>query len=134
MPLLTSLTLLIAVPPYLPYLPDSRLSPAPRIPPRTALFLSSRYPPSPLGAAPPRWVELLGISNTLELLEDMKTARVIVVPGAYFYHDGVETDFSRPSSFVRVSFATAADEAIEEGFRRLGGILRARGKGATKVQ
>ena len=70
------------------------------------------------------------MTNSLDLLEDMKQSRVIVVPGAYFFHDGVQSDFHRPSPFVRVSFASAADDQLEEGMRRLGQILRARKQSA----
>jgi len=47
---------------------------------------------------------------------------VCVVPGAFF--SAHETPPDTP--FVRVSFAAAEEEAMVEGFRRLGNVLRRR--------
>jgi len=68
------------------------------------------------------WLELLGVRSSADLLDEMTRERVCVVPGAFF--SAHETPPDTP--FVRVSFAAAEEEAMVEGFRRLGNVLRRR--------
>ena len=54
-------------------------------------------------------------------MDELKRAKVAVVPGAFFASDPE----GPKSPFVRLSFAYATDDDIKEGIRRLGALLRA---------
>lgn len=70
------------------------------------------------------WIELLGVGDSLELLDEMEAEKVVVCPGAYFHHAGVSAESRSP--YVRVSFSSAPEESLVIGFKRLGAVLRRR--------
>jgi GntR family transcriptional regulator/MocR family aminotransferase len=65
------------------------------------------------------WLELPGGMLADELFPRAAQAGVLFAPGSYFYPSGA------PCPFFRLNFARQPLEAIEEGVRRLGGVLRA---------
>jgi DNA-binding transcriptional MocR family regulator len=69
------------------------------------------------------WVELPGAIDTRDLLSDALRAGVLFAPGSQFQHDG------RASSGLRLSFAMAGEDALREGVRRLGRLVRERLEG-----
>ncbi|KAK9807681.1 hypothetical protein WJX72_005972 [[Myrmecia] bisecta] len=70
------------------------------------------------------WMRLgAGVTDADQILDLLKEERVVVVPGRIAHckgpHPGV------PCPYVRVSYASAADEDLKEGMRRLANVLRA---------
>lgn len=72
------------------------------------------------------WVELPGAIDTRDLLSDAIRAGVLFAPGSQFQHDG------RASRGLRLSFATAGENALREGVRRLGRLVRERLEGEPR--
>jgi len=68
------------------------------------------------------WVELVGVDDAEAMLTQMKEAKVAVVPGSYFSHAHASGEVK--SAFVRVAFCYANEETLQEGIRRLGGMLQ----------
>ncbi|KAK7491926.1 hypothetical protein BaRGS_00016772, partial [Batillaria attramentaria] len=64
------------------------------------------------------WMRVLGVKDASEIVDKALERRVIVVAGCHFLP-------SNPKSpYIRLNFALAADEEIEEAFRILGDIIR----------
>jgi DNA-binding transcriptional MocR family regulator len=75
------------------------------------------------------WLELPEPLDSREIHADALRAGVLVAPGFQFHHDG------RPSRGFRLSIGLADEEAIREGVRRLGRVVRERlaaGAGAPR--
>jgi DNA-binding transcriptional MocR family regulator len=75
------------------------------------------------------WLELPEPLDSREIHADALRAGVLVAPGFQFHHDG------RPSRGFRLSIAQADEQAIREGVRRLGRVVRERlaaGAGAPR--
>jgi DNA-binding transcriptional MocR family regulator len=66
------------------------------------------------------WLELPEPLDSREVHADALRAGVLVAPGFQFHHDG------RPSRGFRLSIAQADEEAIREGVRRLGRVVKER--------
>jgi len=78
------------------------------------------------------WITLPEEVDVEDMLKEAVANKVAFVPGSAFYVDG------RPHSTMRLNFSNATVEQIEEGIRRLAGIVRrrleecaARGRGAS---
>ena len=65
------------------------------------------------------WVELPAAVSAEELFEEAINARVAFVPGAPFFAAAPRRNF------MRLNFSNSRPEAIEEGVRRLGSLLKA---------
>jgi hypothetical protein len=63
-----------------------------------------------------------GIRDADEVLEHLKEEKVVVVPGRVAHCDGPRPSF--PCPYIRVSFASATDEDLREGIRRLACVIR----------
>jgi len=66
------------------------------------------------------WLELPEPLDSREIHADALRAGVLVAPGFQFHHDG------RPSRGFRLSIALAEEDAIREGVRRLGRVVKER--------
>lgn len=68
------------------------------------------------------WVTLpKGLDGAALLARSLESARVAFVPGQAFFADG------SGANTIRLSFSCASEEMIDEGIRRLGGLIRAAG-------
>jgi len=64
------------------------------------------------------WLRVLDVEDTEALMAQLETHKVVLVPGRFFsFHDA-------PSPCFRLCFASAGDEALVEGVRRLASVLR----------
>ncbi|EFN56794.1 hypothetical protein CHLNCDRAFT_144288 [Chlorella variabilis] len=67
------------------------------------------------------WLRLLGVEDASDIQEELREARVVVVPGRACHPRASDPSFRCP--FVRVSFSHLPPEELEEGMRRLGAVL-----------
>lgn len=65
------------------------------------------------------WATLPNEISAVELFEKAQKENVIFVPGNPFYTDG------RVASTMRLNYTNSSEEMIEEGMRRLGGLITA---------
>uniref|UniRef100_A0A061R2Z4 Kynurenine/2-aminoadipate aminotransferase n=1 Tax=Tetraselmis sp. GSL018 TaxID=582737 RepID=A0A061R2Z4_9CHLO len=64
------------------------------------------------------WLTAEGVGDTRDLMPELVEQKVVLVPGSFFYLD------EGASSSFRLCFASASEEDLEEGVRRLGNVLR----------
>jgi kynurenine/2-aminoadipate aminotransferase len=64
------------------------------------------------------WIELIGVADSRQFITTRAVeSKVLFVPGHSF------SPLSQPSSFVRASYSTLADDQFDEAFARLARIL-----------
>lgn len=72
------------------------------------------------------WLRLLGVQDVSDIWEELVHERVIVVPGRIAHSRAADPHFKCPC--VRLSYASASEEELVEGIRRLATVLRRHAK------
>lgn len=67
------------------------------------------------------WLKLTQVDDSMDIFEELKAAKVVVVPGTIAHCGG--PDPARRCPFVRLSYATASIEELPVGINRLGDVL-----------
>lgn len=68
------------------------------------------------------WLRLLHVQDSTDIWEQLKAAKVVLLPGRAMHCRSADPSFHSP--YMRVSFSNASLEDLEEGMRRLGAVLR----------
>jgi kynurenine/2-aminoadipate aminotransferase len=70
------------------------------------------------------WMKLLTVAEAEDMFDELKSAKVVVVPGRIAHCQGPHLMF--PCPYIRVSFASATDADLQTGIERLSTVLRDR--------
>jgi kynurenine/2-aminoadipate aminotransferase len=70
------------------------------------------------------WLKLLWVDDATDVWEELREARVVLLPGRVTHCRGADPAFRSPCA--RLSYSSASEADLEEGIARLGGVLRAR--------
>ncbi|KAK9824541.1 hypothetical protein WJX72_011180 [[Myrmecia] bisecta] len=68
------------------------------------------------------WMKLTTLCDVDEILEQLVQQKVVVLPGRIAHCQGPRTPFACP--YIRLSFASASEEDMRTGIKRLANILR----------
>lgn len=63
-------------------------------------------------------------ADSADIWDELRAAQVVLLPGCAMHCRSKDPAFKSP--YLRVSFSNASPADLEEGMRRLGGVLRAR--------
>jgi DNA-binding transcriptional MocR family regulator len=73
------------------------------------------------------WVRLVGVEDAGEVWQELRRAKVVCCPGGVMHCSGGRAgERAAPSPFLRISYSAASEAELEEGFARLGRVLRQR--------
>lgn len=67
-------------------------------------------------------------ADASDIWDELRAAQVVLLPGRAMHCRSKDPAFHSP--YLRVSFSNASPADLEEGMRRLGGVLRARAAAA----
>lgn len=68
------------------------------------------------------WLRLQTVQDASEIWDQLRAAKVVLMPGRAMHCRSVDPEFRSPH--MRVSYSNATPENLDEGMRRLGEVLR----------